>query len=338
MSATARLRVTFAGPLITVQDAGRFGQMRFGVTASGPMDRVAHAAANLAIGNPAEAAAIEVSRGGVALECADGAVTLAVAGGDVVVDHRGTAEPGWTALTLRAGERVTIRAGAWGSWAYVAVAGDLLGQQWLGSAATHSMSGLGGGVLVGGDELEIAGARVEPEREGAIPVPDFARSTGSVRVVMGPQDHHFQTEALDAFTSSPYRLTDAFDRMGVRLDGPPLPLREALSLPSEPIVRGSIQVAGDGVPTVLLADHQTTGGYPKIATVVSADVDAVAQLRSGDVIDFVAVDAAAAVGFARRRADELAEYFARVAGPGRTIAHRLRAANLISGVVAADAT
>ncbi len=333
MSTVARLGVSFAGPLVTFQDGGRFGGLRFGVPASGPMDRLAHAAANASIGNDPDATTIEVSRGGVVLDGVAGSVTLAVAGGGCIVDHRGTAEPGWTVLTIRAGERVSVRAGAWGSWSYVAIAGAPVVTRWLDHTATHSMSGLGGGALVAGQEIKVEGARVEPVRDGEIPVPDFARSTGRVRVVMGPQDQHFEDDAIAAFRSSPYRLTDAFDRMGVRLSGPPLPLREVLSIPSEPIVRGSIQVAGDGVPTVLLADHQTTGGYPKIATVVSADLDAFAQLRTGDVVEFEPIDAAAAVALARARADQVTEFLSMVASPGRTITHRLRAENLISGAV-----
>ena len=334
MSQTAQLHVSFAGPLVTFQDGGRFGSLRFGVPASGPMDRLAHAAANSAIGNGAQATTIEVSRGGIDLDCVTGSVTLGIAGGDCIVDHRGSIEAGWTVITMRPGERASVRAGEWGSWSYVAIAGEPVVSRWLGHAATHSMSGLGGGALVVGEKIDIAAARVESVRDGEIPVPDFARSTGRVRVVMGPQDHHFEDEAIVAFRESPYRVTDAFDRMGVRLAGAPLPLREVLSIPSEPIVRGSIQVAGDGVATVLLADHQTTGGYPKIATVVSADLDALTQLRTGDVVEFEPVEAAEAIGIARHRAAQIEEYLGTVVGPGRTMTHRLRAENLISGAVA----
>lgn len=333
MSTSAQLRVSFAGPLVTYQDGGRFGRLRFGVPASGPMDRLAHAAANVAIGNDVHATTIEVSRGGIVLDCVVGSVTLAVAGGGCVVDHRGTAESGWSVFTMRPGERVSVRAGEWGSWSYVAIAGEPVVARWLDHAATHSMSGLGGGALVAGQEIEVEHARVDPVRDGEIPVPGFARSAGRVRVVMGPQDHHFEDQAIAAFRVSPYRLTDAFDRMGVRLSGPSLPLREVLSIPSEAIVRGSIQVAGDGVPTVLLADHQTTGGYPKIATVVSVDLDGFAQLRTGDVVHFEPIDAPAAVELARHHAGRVGEFLATVASPGRTITHRLRAENLISGAV-----
>lgn len=339
MNATpARLSATFAGPLVTFQDAGRFGRMRSGVPASGPMDRLAHAAANVSIGNDPHATVIEVSKGGIALDCTTGSVTLAVTGGEFVVDHAGVRETGWMVVTIRAGERITVRAGAWGSWAYVAVAGELVTQRWLSSAATHSMSGLGGGALATGDQIEIGAPRVDAARDGEIPVPNFARSTGSIRVVMGPQDHHFLEEAIAALVESTYRLTDAFDRMGVRLSGPSLPLRDVLSIPSEPIMRGSIQVAGDGVPTVLLADHQTTGGYPKIATAVAADLDGFAQLRTDDEVQFDPIAPSAAIEIERTRAAQISEYLGMIASPGRTMTHRLRAENLISGVVSGQSS
>ncbi len=116
---------------------------------------------------------------------------------------------------------------------------------------------------------------------------------------MGPQDRFFAAEAKAAFLSDVFRVTDAGDRMGVRLRGPKLVPEGALSIPSEPILRGSVQVAGDGVPAVLMADHGTTGGYPKIATVIGADLDGFAQLRPRDAVVFRAVTPEAAVGAAR---------------------------------------
>jgi len=332
---SSRLMVASVGPLVSLQDAGRFGKLRFGVTDAGPMDRLAHAAANLAIGNPASATAIEVSMGGITLDCEGAAVTVAVAGGGFTVQHTGRTHADrthdeWTALTLRPGDRLAVRPGAWGSWAYVAIAGELGAATWLGSTSTHSASGFGGGILTSGHQLDIVDARAAPDREGEIPLPDFARPTGDLRVVMGPQDQHFVDDATAALLSTPYALTAAYDRMGVRLDGPALELRDVLSIPSEPIIRGSVQVAGDGVPTVLLADHQTTGGYPKIATVISADIDAFAQHRPGDTVSFESIDAATAVDIARAAAVRVQDYLTTVASEGRTLTHRLRSSNLIS--------
>lgn len=334
--ADARLHVVVAGPYVSFQDGGRFGRLRFGVPASGPMDRLAHAAANVAVGNETDSTTIEVSVGGLVLECVSGATSVAVAGGAFVVDHDGARRPPWAVSTIRAGERIAIRAGEWGSWASVAFAGDLVVPRWLGHTATHTMSGFGGGSLASGQTLDVVGARPDGTRDGEIPFPEFARPTGHARVVMGPQDHHFRDEAITTFRATTYSLTDAYDRMGVRLSGAPLALRSSLSIPSEPIIRGSIQVAGDGVPTVLLADHQTTGGYPKIATVISSDLDRVAQLRAGDSVRFEPVTARAAIDTVRAHAGQVDRYLEQISKPGRTLTHRLMGENLISGAVAGD--
>jgi allophanate hydrolase len=138
-----------------------------------------------------------------------------------------------------------------------------------------------------------------PVGQGELPCPVWARPRHEMRVVMGPQERFFAAEARAAFLGGVYRVTDAGDRMGVRLRGPLIRPEGALGIPSEPILRGAVQVAGDGVATVLMADHQTTGGYPKIATVIGADLDGFAQLRPRDAVVFRAVSPEAAVGAAR---------------------------------------
>ena len=305
---SAVLRVVRCGPLVSFQDGGRPGMMRFGVPASGPMDRFSHAAANVALGRAATSTAIEVSLGGLVVTCADAPVTIAVCGGGFVVDHAGERSGSWTVRTLAPGDTLSISAGVWGSWCYLAVAGELVASRWLDSTSTHVRAGLGGGVLRPGDDLVVTDARADDAREGPVDPPPGAAPGRLLRVVSGPQTECFAPDALDVLLGGPYVLTTAYDRMGVRLDGPPLPIVDVLSIASTPLVRGSVQVAGDGVPTVLFADHQTTGGYPKIATVLDADVDRAAQLRAGDAVSFVEVDPAAAVlaarvAAARRSAD-----------------------------------
>lgn len=296
----AVLGVVAAGPQVTVQDAGRPGLMRFGVPASGPMDRRAFAHANRAAGNPPGAAGIEVSLGGLTLDCLDGALSLAIAGGGFIVDGPGGSGGSWSVVTLRKGDRLTIRRGPWGSWCHVQPAGGLVAPRWLGSRATHAPSGLGGGVLRPGREIVVEAPRLLPDRR--LPCPVAARPRAEVAVVLGPQDRFFAPETIAALTGAAFRLTDAYDRMGVRLRGPALMPQAALSIPSEPILRGAVQVAGDGVPTVLMADHQTTGGYPKIATVVSAHLDGLAQLRPHESVRFRAVSPETAVALARTAA------------------------------------
>jgi len=331
--ADARLKISFAGPLVTVQDGGRFGHLRYGVPASGPMDRLSHAAANVAVGNRADAAAFEISLGGVMLEAVAGDVTVAITGGAFQVEKAGQTYGSWSVFTLYQGEKLTVRAGASGSWAYLSFAGQLDTPLWLGRAATHSLSGLGGGAVTTGQEFTLRGARVIEAREGDILRPTHRAGAGVARVVMGPQDQHFHGVALETFLSSSYKLSENYDRMGVRLEGETLALNDALSIPSEPIVRGSVQVAGDGVPTVLLADHQTTGGYPKIATVISADLDALVQLRHRDALRFKSITAQEAVKIARETAKARQDYLHSISEPRGTLEQRLMGENLIGGVL-----
>ena len=326
------LRVSFAGPLCSVQDAGRVGWLRYGVPGSGPMDRRALAVVNAALGNAPGAAGVEVSLGGLALDCIAGEVGFAVAGGGFDVRLGGQVMGPWGVGTLQAGQRLVLRGGGWGSWATLGFAGDLVAQGWLGSVSTHSQSGLGGGMLSSGQMLVIERAERRAAREGDLPVPDWARPAGPVRVTLGPQERFFDAGVQAAFLGEGFALSAACDRMGVRLAGPALPVNAALDMPSEPILRGSVQVAGNGVATVMLADHGTTGGYPKIATVIGADLDGFVQRRSGDAVRFVAVTPEAAVAAARVTAGDLGAYLAGVASPRKGLAERLMSVNLISGV------
>jgi len=299
--AEACFRAIFAGPQVSVQDGGRRGMMRFGVPASGAMDRKALAIANVALGNPATAACIEVSRGGLMLDCLSGRVTVAVAGGGFILDIGGTRGGSWAVFTMAKGQQLTIRPGPWGSWTYLAFAGQSDAPAWLGSQSTHAQSGLGGGRIVTGQDIRIGNAATRDDRAGIIPCPVWARPGHLLRAVPGPQDRFFAPQTMQVLATSVYHLTDACDRMGVRLKGPDLTPLAALGIPSQAIVRGSVQVAGDGVPTVLMSDHQTTGGYPKIATVLADDIDRFAQLRPHDAIRFRMVTADDAVRIARQR-------------------------------------
>lgn len=295
----ARLTIKFAGPHVSIQDCGRSGKMRFGVPRSGPMDRASAAIANTALGNPLDAPLIEISMGGLMLFCEEGSVSVAVAGGGFIVEIGERKFGSWTIFNLQKGEKLSIRPGPWGSWTYLAFAGDLQATAWMGSKATHALSGFGGGKLSTGQNLIVKETRQRHTTPKVIACPVWARPKHSVNAVLGPQDRHFTPEAINHFRNSSFYMTNAFDRMGMRLHGPKLPLDGALSIPSEPIVRGSVQVSGDGTATVLMADHQTTGGYPKIATVLDCDTDAFAQLRPRDAIRFTTIDSEEALARAR---------------------------------------
>lgn len=325
--------VRFAGPLVTFQDQGRIGHMKFGVAHSGPMDRVAFAAANAALGNAPDQTVLEISLGGLVLECKAGSLSVAITGGDFSIGHGTTPLNGWKVLTIKEGERLAVRAGEMGSWAYLAFAGQVMAGTWLGHTATHSTSGFGGGQLFAGQQILVENPETKEDREGEIERPKFATVDGPVRVVMGPQDDWFPPASKETFLQTPYALTDGYDRMGVRLCGEPLEISDALAIPSEPIVRGSVQVSGEGTPTILLADHQTTGGYPKIATVISIDTDRLVQKRSRQQIRFQCVTAKEGTELTREYHENLQKYLAEISVPRGTLMQRLMRENLVSGVV-----
>jgi allophanate hydrolase len=218
----------------------------------------------------------------------------------------------------------------------VAFSGELICNRWAGSASTHESSELGGGRITNGAAIVVQNPRTAEEREGDLPVPEFARPRRVARVVLGPQTERFEPEATVRLLREEFAVTPACDRMGMRLAGPKLSLRDALSIASEPIVRGSIQVGGDGVASILLADHQTTGGYPKLATILSSDTDGVAQLRPQDRLRFQAVGAEEAIRLVRHEAQLRRQFLDEVAVPRGTLNDRLMRNNLISGVLRCD--
>ncbi|SLN27031.1 5-oxoprolinase subunit C family protein [Pseudooctadecabacter jejudonensis] len=326
---TAQLEVVAAGPLISLQDAGRRGGLRYGISPSGPMDPDAFAAAHAALGNAAGSTAVEVSLGGITLKGQAAPMTLALTGGAFEVDHAGTKTSTPQVLTLRPGETLSLRAGARGSWAYIAVAGAFEAASWMDSTATQTVTGLGGAMITTGTRLTVIDPQVRPDRIGFLPDPPAAQ--GPIRVVMGPQDHHFTAAARQTFLEGAFSVSPAYDRMGMRLNGPRLTPNGALSIPSEPVLRGAVQVSGDGVPTVLMADHQSTGGYPKIATVVSADWGRLAQHRADDTLQFEALPAQEAFALARAHHASQMAYHEALAMPRGSLADRLMRENLIHG-------
>lgn len=305
------LRILSAGPGVTVQDGGRHGYLRYGVTVAGPMDPFAHAVANRALGNAAGSAAIEVSLGGVEIAADEQPVTVALAGGSFRVTLDGEALPAAMVLRLEPGATLRLRAGDAGMWGYLAVAGGLDLPPVLGSQATHlrtGMGGPGGRMLRAGDSLPVGVETGGSTGPGEILAPLLDRPADLIRVLPGPQDDYFDAEAFAAFLAGPWRISERGDRMACFLEGPALSHRLGFNIPSDGVAMGAIQVPGEGQPIVLMADRQSTGGYPKIATVIGADLGRLAQARPGSQIAFRAVSHAEAV-----RA--LAEERAFLAGP-----------------------
>jgi len=285
------VEVLDGGLLTTVQDLGRFGHRRQGVPWAGAMDAPALRAANLAVGNAPGAAALECAVAGPVLRVL-APVRLAVTGADLgAVLHREDLGP-WpvphgSAVLARPGNRLSFTGRRAGCRAYVALAGGIDVPEVLGSRSTDLRSGFGGlegRPLRGGDRLGTGGVRGDPLREGAAPPPSARESEPSptLRVVLGPQDDHLTPESVARFLAGEYRVTAASDRVGCRLQGPRLEHARGGEIPSDGMVPGSVQVPPDGQPIVAMMDGPTTGGYPKVATVVGADLPLLAQIVGGE--------------------------------------------------------
>lgn len=295
---TVALRVVAAGPGSTVQDGGRHGYLRYGVTGAGPMDPFAHAAANRVLGNPAGAAALEISLGGVELTAEGGAVTVALAGGSFAISLDGSALPPAVVAVVEPGAVLKLRPGASGAWCYLAAAGGLDLPQVLGSASTHTRTGMGGVAgrgLAAGDRLAIGTEVAASPTTGRIAMPELDRPAALIRVILGPQDDYFAPDQIAAFLAGPWTVSTRGDRMACFLEGPALTHVRGFNIASDGVAMGAIQVPGEGRPIVLMADRQSTGGYPKIATVIGPDLGRLAQARPGTMLRFAVVTHAQAV-------------------------------------------
>ena len=275
------LRITRAAPLTTLQDAGRFRALRYGVSTSGPMDRSAFAI----LGG---GAAIEFSSGGVAFTVEGDPCRAAFGGGLFRLTISGR-ERIWPATAaLNDGDVVEIATGSQGNFGYVRFDREIDVPVVMCSRSTNLVAGLGGlegRALRPGDLLTLG----EPVPLGTADVP--SRADGPIRVVWGLHADLFTPDLRQRFLESAFSVTSRMDRMGVRLADPAgvFANTRALSLVSDAIVPGDIQILGDGAPIVLMRDHQPTGGYPRIATVITADLDRFAQLRPGAAVHFAAV-------------------------------------------------
>jgi biotin-dependent carboxylase-like uncharacterized protein len=336
----AIIRILSAGPGTTLQDAGRHGYLRYGVTAAGPMDSLAHATANLAVGNPVGSTAIEVSPGGIEVTAEFAPLSVAVAGGEFEISLDGRPLPPAAVLNLDEGAVLKIRTGRSGSWCYLAVAGRFVVPKVLGSHATHTRTGFGGvngRAIIAGDRLRIESPGSSKPSPGAIVAPWLERPVDTIRVVLGPQHDYFANDQIAAFLAGPWSVSAKRDRMAYFLDGPRLTHARGYNIVSDGIAMGAIQVPGDGRPIVLMADRQSTGGYPKIATVIGPDLGRLAQARPGIAFRFEAVSIAQAVAARREEAAWLSRGI--VVEPlvrTRLSSEFLLGLNLIDGVVGRD--
>jgi biotin-dependent carboxylase-like uncharacterized protein len=330
------LVLTAAGPFSTLQDSGRWGYLRYGVTPAGAMDLIGLAAANLLVGNPPGEAAIEFTLAGDGFELDGESARLALVG-DAPITLGGAQLAPWRSFTLKRGERLQIGALRRGARGYLAVAGGFAAAPQLGSRATHARSGLGGGVLRTGDRLELARPAAREGGDVALEPTELPYLQGAIRVVLGPQEDRFTAAGIETFLSGTYTVTAEADRMGYRLEGPEIEHADGFNTISDAILTGSIQVPGTRKPIVLMADRQTTGGYPKIATTATASLPTLAQLKPGDRLRFEAVDAAQARALLRAQTEAMRTLAGKLRpvlrDPRDLPSEMLLAHNLIAGVV-----
>jgi allophanate hydrolase len=338
---TAGLKVMAPGLHTTVQDLGRAGYQAIGVPVSGALDGVNLRLANALAGNPPGAPALEILISGPVFEIAANTVRVALAGTGArlaIGAEKARVDIGQS-ITLPRGEVIEVVAGRQSACCYLAVEGGIAVPLVLGSASTYvraSIGGFDGRALRQGDFVPLAIARASDRPEHRLSPPVPATEDQLIRVVLGPQQEHFTEGAITALLNEEFRISQSADRMGMRLDGPVLQHRCGWDIVSDAIMTGAIQVPGSGQPILLLADHQTTGGYPKIATVISADLPIVGRRRPGDTLRFAAVTVAAAEALCRDAERRLTEMLTRLEPvPDRPTIDlgSLYDGNLISGVV-----
>ena len=289
------LEIIEPGLLTTIQDRGRYGYQRFGVPVSGAMDTFALRAANLLAGNDQGAAALEMTVLGPRIRFLDD-TWFALAGADLSPTLDGVPVVSWQTISAKKDSVLSFQGAQDGMRSYLAVAGGFDVPLVMGSRSTYTktaMGGFEGRPLKAGDvlsSLDVASDAgfVELKLPEHIQAPTYGHKH-QVRVILGPQKEAFTSSGIDTFLNSEYTVTIQSDRMGYRLEGPVIEHVSGPDIVSDGIPLGAIQVPGDGRPIVLLTDRGTTGGYTKIATVISTDIGILAQALPGDTITFQAI-------------------------------------------------
>lgn len=329
------LRVLACGAGTSLQDGGRGGFQRYGLSASGPMDHLAHVAANVLVGNDPSMAAIELALSGGRFRVEGGSVRLALVGAPCSLAVDGEPIAHHATFVLREGSELRVERPREGVYAYLAIAGGVAVEPVMGSVSLHMRAALGAmdGRPLQDDQrlpLHAAAPAGEPER---MLDPNPLDRAAPVRVVLGPQADAFTQAGIATLFGETFAVSNRADRMGYQLDGPAIEHGAAgFNIVSDGTVAGSIQVPGSGRPIVLLVDRQTTGGYPKIATVISADLRRIAQRRPGEAVRFAPVPLDEAVRLARERAAAIVGLPNRLR-PAADPLDRLLAANLAGEAV-----
>ena len=341
------LHILRPGLLTTVQDFGRTGYQYLGIPVGGALDPVALRAANALAGNAPGCGALEVLYVGPTIEIEADSARLAFAGANAAIEIfpdaaaiTGTRIDTMRTVLVRRGEVVRIGSLSGGAVLYVAVEGGFDIKPAFGSIATDIRGGIGGWqgrAIIAGDRLPLCSMRATERDECRLKGFDLAPPS-RVRAVIGPQNDYFASSEIEGFFASRFTVGSGSDRMGMRLEGRRIAHARGHDITSDGIAPGSVQVLGNGQPVVLMADRQTTGGYPKIATVISADLPALGRLPIGATIGFEPVTVEAAQAMRRALYAEIARLNEHIVPVGRDgvtddVTPLLSDYNLISGVV-----
>lgn len=338
------LKVIAPGFHTTIQDQGRRGFQHVGVPVSGALDRNGYLLANALVGNAPGAACLEIIGSGPELEVTGSSVRIALvgSGGGLEIGGReGPLVPSGQTARLIKGEVLRVRLGGDAFCSYLAIETGFDVPLCLGSRSTYARAGFGGlngRPLRSGDMLHGFSDHVATRDEVAFSEPYSLGLDQTIRVVLGPQDDCFTAAAIEDFLQGNYSITPASDRMGFRLAGPPLAHQSDYNIVSDGIVAGSIQVPGSKLPIILMADAQTTGGYPKIATVISADLPVLGVRGAGRNVRFQSVSREEAETIRRTEHQRLMSVIREIcpaASRGISI-EALYKQNLIDGVVDAN--
>lgn len=306
------VKIINPGLITLVEDSGRYGYQQYGVPVSGVMDSYSYRLGNILVGNKEGAAVLEAAMMGPTIEFSDQMV-IAITGGNLSPTLNGSSIPMWQSILVNKGDRLIFTGLRAGCRSYIAFSGGIDVPEVMGSKSTYTrgrIGGYNGRALKSGDLLGVGHPGEDPGRLSGIKVPDEYipdyPNTLELRVIIGPQDDHFTLEGMQAFLSEQYEVTSECDRMGYRLKGKKIEHVKGGDIISDGIAMGAVQVPGHGQPIIMLADRQTTGGYTKIANVISVDLPKIAQAKPGDRIKFVKVTVRKAQQMLREMEDKIA--------------------------------
>ncbi len=303
-----KMTVLSPGPLSTVQDEGRFGYMDTGFSPGGAMDTYSMRMANILVGNAPGDGVIEMTMLGLSAQFSCDTV-IALTGADMTPTIGGEAVELYKTIPVHAGDVLSMQAAKSGMRTYLAVAGGFDLPPVMGSMSTNLKCGLGGyrgRKLQAGDEIPLRqSVRLSALGERRAAAENEYPDGIGIRVLLGPQDDYFTEKGMQTFLESTYAVTDKSDRMGVRLDGEKIENKNGVDIISDGIATGSVQIPASGTPIIMMADRQTTGGYAKIATVISADLPKIAQARPGTRLRFTAISEKEAVWLKRQQERKL---------------------------------